>query len=213
MRHTGIVLSVVTCAMGGTAMADIGAVALGTAAPPATVPAGSGAGKPIHYAPPDARPVFGDVTDVTVAPDCIIRFDIPVSHRTIGLGWATWSHGYTGDVYYTNGATSVMMTLDSPPGVDYFGFYAEPNPFGVFHMTAVGVDQMGGTFSLSQDVEGSAGAAGWGFYGTGDMCVTKVTLSSDVDFAVGEFGLSKKPAPGTLGLLALGALAGSRRRR
>src|SRR5690349_958485 len=119
MGHTAIVLGVATCAFTAAATADIRVQSLGTAPPPAIVPAGTGAGDPVHAAPLDVRPVFGDVSDVEIAPGCVIRFDIPVSHRQIGFGWATWSHGYTGDVYYTNGATSVMMTLDSPPGVDW----------------------------------------------------------------------------------------------
>lgn len=213
MRMTTVSLMVVTCGFAGAAYAGIGVTDLGTGAPPAIVPLGSGAGSPITKQPPDGRPVFGDVTDVTIAPGCFVDFSIPMSHRTIGAGWATWSHGYTGDVYYTNGATSVTMTMDSPEGVDWFHFYAEPNPFGVFSMTATGVDDTGGTVSLTKGVEGSAGASGWGFYGTDGMCVESVRLVSDVDFAVGEFGMHKKPAPGALMTLGLGALVMTRRRR
>ncbi|MFG0284244.1 MAG: hypothetical protein ACF8R7_07455, partial [Phycisphaerales bacterium JB039] len=48
----------------------------------------------------DPRPTFSDVTTV---PTSIgdITFDIACSHRVIGGGWGSWSHGYTGDVYYT----------------------------------------------------------------------------------------------------------------
>ena len=36
-----------------------------------------------------------------------IGFSPAVSHRRIGSGWMSWSHGYTGDVYYTNGASAL----------------------------------------------------------------------------------------------------------
>ncbi len=56
-------------------------------------------------------------------------FDVvqhPASVRQIGFGWATWSHGYTGNVYYTNGQTTIGGNLSA--GVKAFYLYAEPNP-------------------------------------------------------------------------------------
>jgi len=140
----------------------------------------------------------------------VIYFSSPVSVRQIGAGWATWSHGYTGNCFYTNGRTSLTMTLSS--GIGTFRFYAEPNPFGVWNITATGSD---GSTSIAstQGVEGAAGATGWGFYGTGGADVVSVHLSSDVDFAVGEFAHGWIPAPAGLGVFAMAGLGAARRRR
>ncbi|MCC6679193.1 MAG: hypothetical protein IT436_18865 [Phycisphaerales bacterium] len=214
MRTNNVSLLVVCCAA-GLAGADVGVVSLGTGAPPALVPAGQGVDWPIHYAPLDPRPTFADETrvDIDAATGCFITFSSPMSHRRIGAGWATWSHGYTGDVYYSNGLTSITMELHSPEKIDYFGFYGEPNPFGVFAMTATGSD--GSSTAMStQFPDGSSGATGWGFYtsapGTG---LVSVTVSSDVDFALGEFGMHKVPGPGVLAMLGAAGLMASRRRR
>ena len=57
-----------------------------------------------------------------------LSFSIDLSVREIGSGWSTWSGGYTGEVLFTQGATSVTGTLS--PGLTAFGFEAEQNPFG-----------------------------------------------------------------------------------
>src|SRR3546814_2454963 len=46
-----------------------------------------------------------------------------VNIRTIGDGWGTWSGGYTGQVLFSNGATSVSGTFTNPVGA--FGFFSE----------------------------------------------------------------------------------------
>ncbi|MCC6677278.1 MAG: hypothetical protein IT436_09040 [Phycisphaerales bacterium] len=184
------------------ASAGIGVETYGAAAPPATVN-----GIAVTPAPFDGR-IFSDVPSAPLAAGFgDVTFSNPLSVRQIGFGWATWSHGYVGNCYYTNGLTSITMSLD--PGIGAFQFYGEPNPFGVFQMTAVGSDGTS-TLSSQQFPDGSSGAAGWGFYGTAGASVASVTVSSDVDFAVGEFA-SGIPAPASLALLGLGCLI--RRRR
>jgi hypothetical protein len=190
-------------AVAATASAGIGVETYGAAAPP--VFTGSFLMKNVPF----RTDIF---TDTTTTPDATlgtITFSSPVSVRQIGFGWATWSHGYTGNCFYTNGVTTLTMTLDS--GIQAFRFYAEPNPFGVFSITATGSDGFT-TISATQAAEGSAGAAGWGFYGTGGSVIRSVTVSSDIDFAVGEFA-TPYPAPGSLSALALAALGAARRRR
>lgn len=55
----------------------------------------------------------------------------PPSHRQVPSSWATWSNGYvfppTGDVYFTNGASSLTITF--PPNTVAFYQYIEPNDF------------------------------------------------------------------------------------
>lgn len=183
--------------------AAIQVVDLGTGAPPATV----GGYNMIAFGD-DTRGVFGDVSGVGVAdgsPFGTIGFSPDVNHREIGAGWATWSHGYTGDVYYSNGALSVTITLAPMTGAFYF--YAEPNPFAVHTITAVS-----GNTTLSIPVDGNGGANGWGFYTDDFSALTSITISSDADFAIGEFGAARVPAPGA-GALALAGLGMIARRR
>ena len=173
-------------------------VDLGTAAPPAVI-----GGCTMTAFPLDGRPLFDVVTGVASPMGGTVGFSPSADHRQIGSGWATWSHGYTGDVYYTLGATSVTLTM--PAGTPGFRLYAEPNPFALFTITV-----SSGGVSSSALVDGASGAYGWGIYDAAG--ITSITISSDVDFAFGEFGIARCCAtvsdPGSsLLLLGLG-LAG-----
>jgi hypothetical protein len=142
----------------------------------------------------DARPVETDVADVP-GPTGTLAFGAAFTHVRIGSGWSTWSHGYTGDAYYSKGALS--LTLDLPPGTGALYFYVEPNNFAFFDVTATAQD---GTTSGAVPVSGFAGAQYFGFYGTGGATVTSVTVTSTTSFAVGEFGIAA--AGQTLGELS-----------
>ena len=83
-----------------TSRASIQAVALGSGAPPASL--GTFTMTPFGD---DTRGVIADEVSVPSPLGGSVGFSIPLSHREIGNGWSTWSHGYTGDVYCTNGAT------------------------------------------------------------------------------------------------------------
>jgi hypothetical protein len=173
---------------------------------------GSGARAPVlgGYAmtpfAPDPSPVLSSVTSVPaplgVGP---LTFSGAMTHRRIGSGWASWSGGYTGDVYYTGGPTSMSMTL--PGGTAAFILYAEPNPFLLHTITATAND---GT-SVTQSVHGSSGASGYGFHISGTGSLTSITVSGTSDWAWGEFSMAI-PEPATLSLLSLGALTLIRRR-
>jgi len=188
------------------APAGIGVETYGTAAPPTTT------GDSWMHSAPLRTDLF---TDVTSTPLCefsshwVVYFSSPVSVRQIGAGWATWSHGYTGNCFYT-GSTSLTMTFGDW-GINAFQFYAEPNPFGVFQMTATGSDGSASVAS-QQFPDGYWGATGWGFYGTHGSSVMSVAIWSDMDFAVGEFAHGFVPGPASLSLLALGGLVVGRRR-
>ena len=97
-----------------------------------------------------------------------IGFTPDLNHDRIGQGWATWSHGYTGDVYDTfdNGSEDpTQATITLPAGTKAFYFYAEPQQFALLQIQATAQD---GTTSGPIDVQGFAGAQYFGFYGTGD---------------------------------------------
>jgi hypothetical protein len=153
----------------------------GTAAPPATL----GPYTMTAFGP-DGRPDNTTVSDVP-DPAGTIGFSPSLTHTHVGpAGWQTWSHGYTGDVYFTGGTT---ITISLPAGTKAFYFYAEPQQFAVFSVEATAQD---GTTSGPVPVQGNSGARYFGFYATGSATLASITVTTadPTGFAVGEFGIS-----------------------
>jgi hypothetical protein len=152
--------------------------------------------------------VYTNVTTLS-SPLGNLTFTPSVNYRKIGSGWLTWSNGYTGEVYSSDGATSIE--IDLPASIAAFDLYVEPDPVAIFDITVTAQD--GTTTSLTQAVNGNAGAKYFGFYGTGGDLIDKITVSSSQGFAVGQLRLGAKPVPepaSVLGLLTIGVLgAGS----
>jgi hypothetical protein len=122
-----------------------------------------------------------------------ITFSPALTHVRVGNGWATWSHGYTGDVYYTtNNPPTITITL--PAGTNAFYLYAEPNTLSPFNVTATAQD---GTTSGPIVVNGNGGASYFGFYATGGAALAAITVTSDdtQGLGVGEFGISPAATP------------------
>lgn len=156
----------------------------------------------------DSRPIFSDVNTVESPLGGSLGFDMNVSHRVIGNGWATWSHGYSGSVYAT---TSNSLTILLPADTVAFHFYAEPQNWGVFNMSAT-ASNGSGSATMSFAVNGFAGAHGFGFWTpSGTITSITITCADTGGFAVGEFGIAV-PAPGSAVLLAVFGAAGRRRR-
>jgi hypothetical protein len=137
---------------------------------------------------PDTQAVGAPVAGVS-GPTGTLGFSPGLEHCLVPNAdgcWRTWSNGYSGDVYATS---SGSVTLTLPPGTDAFYFYAEPEQFMTFSMTATSND---GTSSGAISVAGSSGAQYFGFYTTGTDALKTITVSGeDPDgFAVGEFGIS-----------------------
>jgi hypothetical protein len=203
MKRVIAALSLIVLAVTTAAPASITGVAGGSAAPGTTL--GPYAMTPF---PLDDSPLSQAVTSVASPLGGAIDFDIPMAHFRIGDGWTTWSNGYTGDVYFTNGQTGVTMTL--PAQTAAFYFYAEPNPWDPYTIVATAQD---GT-QISQTVNGYAGAAYYGFYGTGGTYISSITVTTpqSIDFAVGEFGIAKcswppaVPAPAGILLVTVGSV-------
>jgi PEP-CTERM motif-containing protein len=131
-----------------------------------------------------------------------------VAPLVLGSSWASWNPGLSvgDDIYYSGGSTELTLTL--PAGRDAFYFYAEPNPFGVFDITATTAT---GEF-VTIPIDGASGASFFGVYTTAGETLTSIVVSSTVDFAVAEFGEHVQaaptiPEPSSIALLALGGLA------
>jgi hypothetical protein len=156
----------------------------GTSAPPSTL----GPYRMTSF-PADTQAVGGTVSSVA-GPTGTLGFTPSLQHcltpNSAGC-WQTWSNGYSGDVYATS---SGSITITLPASTAAFYFYAEPDQFETFSITATSND---GTTSGSIPVAGQAGAEYFGFYATGGASLTSITVSGTdpTGFAVGEFGISK----------------------
>jgi hypothetical protein len=155
----------------------------GTGAPPATL--GGFSMDPIPY--PGAPGCTGVQPPLPTPGGSSVGVSPTSGSRCIGSGWATWSHGYTGDVYYTGGSTSQSITL--PSGTKAVYFYVEPNPFSLqtFNVTADGVSS--GSFTA----HGSSGATYVGVYNSSGS-ISSISITCDTDFASGEFAIAAGPA-------------------
>jgi len=141
-----------------------------------------------------------------------LDFDSPHSLRHIGQGWATWSHGYMGEVFYTNGKwfTGYDIKVD---GAYAFDAYVEPNCFAAllydwYEVTAYG--SMGSETTVEFGAHGSAGANHFGFYAS-DEAIVRIEIESTCDWAIGEWRIAA-PAPGATALLVLTAVRRRHRR-
>jgi len=140
---------------------------------------------------PDANPIGVNVSSLESPTRCFgtLNFSTPLNHLTVPGSWATWSHGYTSDVYYSNGASSTTIQL--PPATRAFYFYTESNSFSTFTVNAVAND---GTTTGPLSISGNSGAKFIGFYTTGSQCLLKsITVTyppAAGGFAIGEFGIS-----------------------
>lgn len=151
---------------------------------------------------------FTDIGNISLDGGADITFGAPVNIRTIGAGWGTWSGGYTGQILFTNGATSLSGTFGAP--VDAFGFFSEPDPFSIHSFTL----SLSDGSSINGNFNGDAGA---GFLGWVGASITGFTISSDVGFAIGDFytgSVSAIPEPASwLTMIAGFGLVGFAMRR
>lgn len=140
----------------------------------------------------DTRAVGTSVSSVTDAAGTV-QFSPTLRHYRVGNGWATWSHGYTGSVYFSgeaSGGSDPRIELSLPSNTNAFAFYAEPNTFGNFSVEATASD---GTSSEPVRIEGRSGARYFGFYGTAGRKLTSITVtaSDSRGFAIGEFSINR----------------------
>lgn len=140
-----------------------------------------------------------------------IKLSPSVNKRQIGqpgqLGWLSWSNDYQGEVYFTNGATTLDLKL---PNLAAFDFYAEPDVLDAFKISAIAKS---GTVSevLTQTVAGNAGAQYFGFYSDDPLDpIQSIRITSEAasqGFAIAQVrgATTRVPSPALLpGMLALG---------
>jgi hypothetical protein len=119
-----------------------------------------------------------------------LTFSSAVSAGTVPGTWTTWNspaavESATPRTLEDTGATALTISLSNPASV--FGFEMEPSTFGVFTLTATFKD--GGTTvgTISQSVNGSAGALL--FAASTDQEFTSVVISAPV--GAGGFALAQ----------------------
>jgi hypothetical protein len=173
----------------------------GSGAPPATL-----GGFTMVPSPQDTRANFTTVTTAPATPTSSFSFSKTMSLRTIGsyaTGWCSsnWAGGsYGGRVYWTQGGTSVKITLPSPASAVYL--YADPELFGTHTMEATASD---GTTASSGPIATATYLCGgtnppsgqfFGFYGTGGEKIASLTLSVPIlGFGVADFALASGTPP------------------
>ena len=163
--------------------------------PPVAFVGSPGTGAPTARLGPDAITTFGPdpqapgaLVGGVAGPAGPVGFSPDLQHLTVGHGWSTWSHGYAGDVYFSdNGDVPTTVTLTLPAGTKAFYLYAEPADVADFTVQAVAQN---GTSSGPVTVHGDAGARYLGFYAVHGYRLRTVTIACSEDFAVGEFGIS-----------------------
>jgi len=159
----------------------------------------------------DNRDLFVSYPDVPLPTPYTgdLGFTPDLNHRKIGIGatgWSTWSHGYTGSVYFT-GMDVNSMTFTLPPKTYAFYFYAQPNDFNIFNIEAIG--EAGSRSSVSSGqipVDGDSGAKYFGFYTEDEAVISQIVVTADAGangFGVGEFGIFSEPPPVPLSNWAL----------
>lgn len=150
----------------------------GTGPPPATL-------GPFTMTPFGPDPQAAGQVGSVAGPTGTVTFPTPLDHEMVAVGWATWSNGYTGDVYISD--SSDRATVQLPSGTRAFYLYAEPNIFEDFNVAATSSE---GTTSGPVTVQGESGATYFGFYALGKASLSEITVTADDLVAVGEFGIA-----------------------
>lgn len=196
MKNVCLVPVLAVCCVCLSASATVTIDPLGTAAPPSTV--GGTAVTPFSA---DAQATGVLVSGVNSGVNGSISFSEPLTHYQAGGGWATWSHGYAGDVYFADVgmAADPSITITLPAATTAFYLYVEPEFFDPPFDITVNAD---GTVATAFGVSGNGGAVGFGIHTDGaalqSITVTIDNLGLPSGFAVGEFGINGPSGPGVV---------------
>ena len=174
----------------------------GTGSPPATL--GPYTMTPF---PDDIRSTGVSYSSVASPLGGDVGFSPSLLHDEVGNDWASWSHGYTGDVYSTDifGANLIM-----PSDTTAFYFYVQPSS-GEYNITIAGWDGVASNPYASQIISSDSGASYFGIYATEGSVIESIAIyCEESNFAIGEFGIasgstiSSVPGPSALVLSNVG---------
>jgi PEP-CTERM motif len=169
----------------------------------------------------------GDGSGGTINSLGTFNFSSGLLEFAVGVSWATWNcppatESCTPNVLYTNGATTLTLTMDPAHHDNTAGFELEPDQFQQEIVTALYHYNDGATFFLGQDPNGSAGALLYAVQNdTPGTWVTSIDIVDTFpdDFAIAQLRQGNSgtvtPEPGTMALLGtglLGALGAMRRK-
>jgi len=136
----------------------------------------------------------------------VIQWTGCASLRKVGSGWASWSHGYTGDVYFcSTGCPGDIWTVNLPANTNAFSFDVESNNFNptapatgfTFIVDATGANAPGATTAVTIAPNRISSARYVGFYskapGRASLIQSlKITcLGNCGGFAIGEFKINQ----------------------
>ena len=117
-----------------------------------------------------------------------VTFNLPLQGLQVPTSWASWSNGETPAVLFTQYNGSPLTGTFGPQPVIAFGLEIEPNLFAVFNIALATTD--GGTHTLTQSVNGYAGAKFFGWIG--EVSSMQITCSSGCNgegFAIGNLAI------------------------
>ncbi|MCC6675963.1 MAG: hypothetical protein IT436_02350 [Phycisphaerales bacterium] len=183
------------------AHAGVISIPLGTSLPPDQV-----AGHRLRPAPLDLAPLYTAVDRVPLTAGLEARVSTPLTHRRVGAGWAEWAHGYLGDVYTTDGATTIEIT--PAPGLRALALYLAALPFTRLRIDA-GIEDGPAASQFAAD---GGGPVGFLFFTTGGDDLPTLRIGCDGEFAIGQV-LTAVPAPGAIALAAGAVVIGLSARR
>ena len=159
--------------------ADIIGLGFGDAPPPSML-------GPYTLTPFGSDPQLpGDVTSVVSPLGGSVDFSV-----TLNGFVTTWGNGYTGNMYETSEPLPQKVRLTLPTETVTFFFYAGPDPYESFDITASAQD---GT-SVTQNVSGYS-VAGYGFYATEGQVLSWINVDSWMDVGVGMFAIATNVSP------------------